>query len=178
MPLCSKLFDCKCEVVESECPRRFVVTGDVTAVGRSNELFVFIEIPAFHEPFPGAFNAEWKLDERALSKLVEVRSEFVGAVIVVGTADNAGNFVVNFVAPKFAAPNAGNATGELIPKSSAWTLETTALENVTQLATPHNNKTKLRFITLAPNMKNRRLTYRWLALVGSLTECVTRSATT
>jgi hypothetical protein len=142
MPLCSKLLDCKCEVVESECPRRFVVTGDVTVVGRSNELFVFIDVLAIHDPFPGAFNAEWKLDERALSKLVEVRSEVVGAVIVVGIADNGGNFVVNFVAPKFDELNAGNATGELIPKSSARTRETPALENVALLTIPHNSKTK------------------------------------
>jgi hypothetical protein len=151
MPLCSKLFECKCDVIESECPRRFVVTGDVTTVGRSNELFVFIEVLGIHEPFPGAFNAEWKLDERALSKLVDVMSE-VGAVTVVGIADNAGNFVVDFVAPKFDVLNAGNATGELIPKSSAWTLETPATENVALHTIPHNNKTKLRFITLAPNM--------------------------
>ena len=120
-------------------------------VGRSKEMFVFIEVLGIHEPFPGAFNADWKLVERALSKLVEVRSA-VGAVTVVGTADNAGNFVVDFVAPKFDELNAGNATGELIPKSSAPTHETPTLENVALHTIPHNNKTKLRFITLAPNM--------------------------
>lgn len=150
MPLCSKLLDCKCDVVESECPSKFVVTGAVTAVGRNNEAFELSELLPTNDPFAkvGIFAAEWNVEERAPSKLVDVsKCDGAIAVIAVGTADSAGNFAVSFVAPnfvalRFATPNAGNATGEFDPKSSARTLETPTFENVALLISAHSNTNK------------------------------------
>jgi hypothetical protein len=144
MPPCSKLLDCKWDIVESDCPRMFVVIGDATAVGRNSELLA-LGVPP---PNDGIENPELNVDDRELSKLVDEScdddevvdisnrdgaSKFVGA----GAENNAGNFAV-----KFDGATAGNETGAFIPKSSALAYEIKLLENVALLANPHNNRTK------------------------------------
>jgi hypothetical protein len=141
MPPCSKLLDCKWDIVESDCPRIFVVIGDATAVGRNSELLALSVLPSKD----GIENPELNVDDRELSKLVDEScdddnavdvssrdgaSGFVGA----GAEDSAGNLAV-----RFDGGTAGYETGAFIPKSSALALKAKSLENAALLTKAHNN---------------------------------------